>query len=530
MFIAREEPCDRVTQDELIAGVRSVCGIVETALGPFGATKVVIQGDGTVTATASSTELIDRLDVTDPAVTLLETTSSGFAERYGDGAGTVVVLAGALLREADALVDQGLHPTAIERGYHEGLDTALDAIERSARPLSSFGPAAVARTALTGTRNPQTRRMVADRIAEAVATAGPAASTNVRVVSKTGGVTAETDLVRGAVLERGPVLDAMPRSAEGGIAVLSSTVDIPHVGSQTGRVTKRVVVEVDSFEEREAIVEHEAAAFEEQLKAAIDTGCDAVITERAVNERVQSKLAARGVLCLQRADSDELRQIARATGATIVPTLEQVTETTLGTGTVSVERKAGSDVTVVTSDAGEPTFTVFCRAPDPRSVTAFENSVEAAVAATATAVRDGRVVPGGGAVEATASQAVEEAARSIAGRHQLAAEGFGQALTVVPRALAETAGLDAGRAVIRLRVARSEGRDAVGVDALAGETTDVLAEDPIVEPLSLKREIVSAATDLACQLIRIDDRLPATDLEDEDLDPPADADFSEHEL
>lgn len=513
-----------VTNEELVAGVRTVCDVVRTSLGPFGANKLLIQDGGTVTATASSTELLDRLDVTDPAVTLLETAAAGFGERHGDGAGTVVTLAGALLEEADALAERGLHPTAIERGYREGLGVALDAVERSARPLSSFGTAAVARTALTGTRNPQVRRVIADRIAEAVDEVGPRAREDVTVVSRTGGATAETDLVRGVVLDRSPVLDAMPRSSDGGIAVLSSSVDVPHVGSKTGRVTRRVVYEADSFEDREAIAEYESGAFAERLQAAIDAGCRAVITERAINERVQTELAARGIIGIQRVDEDELRRIARATDAAIVPSLGQVTESTLGAGAVEVERKAGRDMTFVTSDAGEATYTLFCRAPDPRSVTAFERSVEAAIAAAAAAARDGRVVPGGGAVEATAAGAVAEEARSFDGRPQLAAEGFGRALLTVPRALATTAGMDGGRAVVRLRVARSEDRDAIGIDALAGETADVLGEDPIVEPVSLKREALSAATDLAVQLIRIDERLPATDLGERDTDPPEEVD------
>jgi len=119
-----------------VAGVRTVADVVQTTLGPFGANKLLIQQDGTVTATASATELLERFDVTDPAVTLLETAATGFGDRYGDGTRTVVTLAGALLREADRLTDQGLHPTAIERGYREGLDSALDAIDRTARPLS----------------------------------------------------------------------------------------------------------------------------------------------------------------------------------------------------------------------------------------------------------------------------------------------------------------------------------------------------------------------------------------------------------
>jgi len=506
-----------VTNDELVAGVRTVADVVQTTLGPFGANKLLIQQDGTVTATASATELLERFDVTDPAVTLLETAATGFGDRYGDGTGTVVTLAGALLREADRLTDQGLHPTAIERGYREGLDSALDAIDRTARPLSLFGAEAVAKTALTGTRDLQVRESVAAQVAEVVDEVGVDASDSIRVVSRPGGATAETEVVRGVVLERGPILEAMPRSPErDGIAVLSSTVDVPHVGSQLGDVTRRVVFDADSFEDREGVAAFESEAFTEQLQTAIDAGCGTLVTERAINERVQTQLAAEGILGIQRVDTDELRQIARTTDATIVPSLDQVSESTLGRGSVTVQRKAGRDVTVVKSEDGDPAYTLFCRAPDPRTVSAFEHSVESAISATAAAVRDGRVVPGGGAVEATVSQAVEENARSLEGRQQLAADAFGTALMTVPRALATTAGLDGGRTVVQLRVARSEGRDSIGVDALVGTTADVLGDDPIVEPVSTKKAILTSATDLATQLIRIDDRLQAVDLGDDD--------------
>jgi chaperonin GroEL (HSP60 family) len=510
-----------VTNDELVANVRTVTDTVQTTLGPFGANKLLLQQDGTVTTTASSTELLDRFDLTDPAVTLLQTAATGFGDRYGDGTGTVVTLAGALLHEADRLAEQGLHPSAIEQGYRNGLDSALDTIEHTARPLSQFGAEAVAKTALTGTRDLQVRQSVATQVANLVEEVGADASDSIRVVSRPGGAIAETEPLSGVVLERGPILESMPRSLErDGIAVLSSSVDVPHVGSQLGDVSRRVIFDADSFEDREGIAEYESEAFTEQLQAAIDAGCGAIITERAINERVQTQLAAEGILGIQRVDTDELRAIARTTGATVVPSLGQVSESTLGKGTITVQRKAGRDMTVIKSEAGDPAHTLFCRAPDSRTVTAFEHSVETAIAATAAAVRDGRVVPGGGAVEATVAQAVKTDARSLAGRQQLSAEAFGTALMTVPRALAKTAGLDGGRTVVQLRVARSDGRDSIGVDALAGTTADVLGDDPIVEPVSIKKAILTAATDLATQLIRIDDRLQAVDLsDDEDLVP-----------
>ena len=508
-----------VTDEALVGEVRTICDVTRTALGPFGANKLLVQSDGTVTATASATELLGRLDVTDPAAALLDSAASGFDERHSDGTGTLVTLAGALLEAADRLSDQGLHPTAIERGYEAGRDIALGTVDRSARPLSSFAPEDVARTALTSTRDPRVRQSVAEQAATAVEHTG--ADRDVTVVSRLGGSVSETELIEGTVIPRGGILESMPRSPDrDGVAVLSSTVDVPHVGSQLGRVTKRVIFEADSFEDRYEIAEMETAAFKAQLDAAVDAGCGTVVTERAINERIQSVLAARDLLGIQRVDTSELREIARATGATVVPTLSEVDETVLGTGSVEVQRTAGRDMTLFRSEAGETTYTLFCRAPDPRSVTAFEESVGSALAATATAVRDGRVVPGGGAVEANAASALSERTREIDGRHQLAADAFGEALMTVPHALGQTAGLDGGQTIVRLRVARSEGRDSVGIDALAGETADVLGTDPIVEPVPTKRAVLSASTDLAIQLLRIDERHPATDLSDDDIEVP----------
>lgn len=505
-----------MTNDDLIAGADTVCEIIRTALGPFGANKLLIQEDGTVTTTASSTELLERFDVVDPAVTLLESAGTGFRERYGDGAGTVVALTGSLLRAADRLVADGLHPATIEQGYREGLDIAVDALNQSGRPLSEQEPAAVARTALTGTRNPRVRQTVATQIAEAVDAVGTSANEDIQVVSRTGGSATETELVTGTVLERGPVHESMPRSAQHeGIAVLSATVDVPHVGSQLGDVSRRVTFEVDSFEDRAALAEHESETFASRLESVTDMGCTAIVTEGAINERVETKLAAEGVLGVHRVDTDELRQIARTTGAVVVPTLQSITEEALGTASIDVQRMAGRDMTVVESETGTTAYTLFCRAPDPRAASAFEHSVAAAIASTTAAVRDGYIVPGGGAAEATAAHAVNQRSLSLDGRHQLAADAFGTALTDIPRALAETAGIDGNEAVIDLRADRADGHDTTGVDALAGTTTDVLTDTQIIEPVSIKREMFSAATDLAVQLLRIDDKVVATDLSDE---------------
>lgn len=507
-------------QRALLSDVDRVCDLVGTTLGPFGTNKLVVESGGRVTATSSGTMLLDRLELDDPATTLLERATGDFRERHGDGATTLTLLTGALLSEADTLLERGLHPTTIARGYREALAVATDRLESHARPLSVVGPEAVARTALTGTRNPMTRRRVSEAIADAAATVSSSDAPNggradLDVLARLGGV-GDTDLVPGVVLETPLVSDAMPRRLpDAGVALLSSTVDVPKLGGATESADRDLSLDADTFEERAAIGEYERDEFRRILSSAVASGCRFVATKGGVNDRVKTRLADAGVAAIDRVEDGEMERLVRNTGGQVVPSLAEVTPETMGSADVRVERLAGREFVYVEGN-GAPQFSLVCRAPDPRSVAAFEESAESAVAATFRALEDERVVPGGGATEVDLERAIRTAARGIAGREQLAMEAFATALVTVPKRLAESAGLDGWSGVIRLRVAHDEGRSSVGVDALAGEIRDVLEDEAIAEPLGLKRDAVASATDLATQLLRVDERVPANDLSDDD--------------
>lgn len=508
----------------LLADVDRVCSLVSTTLGPFGANKLVIESGGRVTTTASSSLLLDRLEHDDPATALLRKAAADFRDEQGDGATRMVLLTGALLREANQLIEQGLHPSAVARGFRDAFEVSSDRLDARARPLSLVGHEAVAQTALTGTRNPATRRHVSKAIANAAeigtsTVSSNAGQRNVDVLARIGGV-GDTELVHGVVVETPLVSDAMPRrQSNAGVALLSSTVDVPRLGGAADSSDRALNLDVDSFEERASIGKYERDQFRQMLSTAVESGCRFVATEGAVNDRVKMQLADAGVTAIERVDDNVMRRLVRNTGGQVVSSLVDVTAETMGTADVHVERLAGREFVTIEGTA-DPEHSLVCRAPDPRSVSAFEESAKSAIAATFQALHDEQVVPGGGATEIDLEQAIRDAAKGTAGREQLAMEGFANALTDVPRQLALSAGLDGWTSVIRLRVAHSEGRSSMGVDALAGETRDVLATDPIVEPLSLERDILGSATDLAVQLLRIDGQLSATDLSDDERMSP----------
>lgn len=503
----------------LLADTREVCAVVTTTLGPFGANKFIVQDSGTVTLTASGSEVLERCDLTEPAVELLRTAAAGFRSEHRDGTTTLVALVGALLDEAADLRELGLHPAAIERGYRTGLEVAREYVASHTLPAGSVGTEAVARTALTAIRDPGVRKRMGSEVAGIAGTLREESGDesfdrrNVTVVSRVGGSLAETRLVQGVVLPKGPVLESMPRDADGGIALVSSAIDVARGGGEMGRRPGlKLRLSPESFEERRAFDEFEQEQFDEHVTDAIDAGCRVVLTTASVNDRVKRTLSNRGLVAFQRIDDDEMRRLARGTGATVVGSFAEITPDALGSGRVSVRREAGKDMTLVETTS-DHIYTVFCRGPDPRTLSAFTRSVESAVAAVTTANRSGGVVPGGGAVEMGASGAIRDAGHALDGRAQFAVEAVGRALTVVPRTLARTGGLDGSDAVIQLRNAHAAGNGSTGIDAHLGEVVDVIdTDDPLVEPAETKVAIWESAVDLAIQLLRIDERLFATDL------------------
>jgi len=514
---------DEDSPTALLSDVREMCEIVASTLGPFGANKLVVEDTGTVTMTSSGVELLERCDLENPAVELLRTAATGFRTEHGDGTSSLVALVGALLDEAVALREQGLHPTAIERGYRAGLEHARTYVTDHDLAVSEGGSEAVARTTLTATRDPTLRATLGDEIAEIATvvendTGGqPFDRRNLAVVSRVGGTLGETELVRGAVLDDSPVLETMPRSADGGIALLSSNVDVARAGGEMSRRPGIVLtLSPDTFEERQAFDDNEMEQFEAAVEDAVGAGCQVIVTTASVNDRVKRTLANAGIMAIQRVDEADLARLARGTGGTVLGAFSEISAETLGQGTVTVQREAGRDMTRVETDS-EQVYTVFCRAPDPRTLDAFSKSIESAVTAVTTANRTGRIVPGGGAIELGAAQAVRGAARSVETREQLAVNAFGDALTVIPRALAQTGSLDGTDAVIELRTEHDAGNHTTGFDALLGETKDVIAADaPVIEPRETKLAVWESAVDLAVQLLRIDAQLPARDLSTDD--------------
>ena len=498
----------------ILSEVESAANIVRGSFGPFGTYKFFVCEDGTVIITDSGAEILDRFEVESAPISVLRGAVRDLNAELSDGAGTFAVLVGALAGRAADLLERGLYQANIERGYQIAASVALETLVRSRSPVAAGDRAALASTALTGTKNQIIREQLGETIAgvaaEVAASEGVFNRHALKIVSHHGGAHGETETIQGAILDASPVVESMPRQISSTrVALVSTSIDVRQFGESGGETSANVRLSEDSFENRLALGQQEREEFAESIRRVVASGCRFVATSGAVNDRVKTVLANQRLLAVQRIDESDLTHIARITGAESVPSLDYVTEQSLGSGDITVDRKAGRDMTFIENPDGPPVYTLFCRAPDRRHLQTFERSVESAVAAVAMADADGGLVPGGGASEQAAARAIQAHARSISGREQLAVEAFGDALRAVPVTLAENSGMDTIEAVADLQKNHSEGSDTHGIDCIEGYIRDMLAEPRIVDPYTKKRQVWSSAIELVTRLIRVSDVLPA---------------------
>lgn len=511
----------RIVGDEargvcLSAG-QAVADALSSTLGPRGMDKMLVDGDGDFVVTNDGVTVLRWMDIEHPAANMIVEVADAQEAEVGDGTTTAVVIAGDLLALAGDLLETGVHPTAIVRGYRQAADRAIDRLEELAVAFDVDDSDALAQLVETvlagyGDRGTSPLAEVLVDAARRVADQEGFDARNVKIEAITGATVDDSNVVDGVAIGREPVHEMMPtRIEDASIALVGDDVDIRE--SVTG-VTATVTApdQIQEFYDRE---EEEARALTRQL---LDAGPDAVFVEGAVHERVRQLLADRGILCIRRVNEDDLRALARATGAE-VSNLEDLDSDSLGWAGRIEQRDTGHDEHVFVEDVpGASSVTVFLRGGSREVVDDLERAVDDALAVLEVAFEERIVLPGGGAPEAAAALELRRLVDSVDGREQLAVEAFADALEVVPWTLAENSGMDALDTVLELRAAHAEGRTSTGIDGEDRKLADASARG-IIESLRVKTRAIESATEAATMLLRIDAVITADELAGGAIEP-----------
>ena len=499
----------REAQRNNITAAKLVGEIVRTSLGPRGMDKMLVDSLGDVTITNDGATILKEIDVQHPAAKAMVEISKATDNEVGDGTTSAVVLASALLEKAEELIDKDVHPTVIVDGYKKATEKAreiLDSIAIKVDPkdrewLSKIAYTSMA-TKLVSSEGEFLSKLVVDAllmVAEEQEGRLKVDIDDVKVEKKAGGSLTDTKLVKGIILDKEVVHNGMPKRVSGAkIALLNCPLEIE-------KTEFDAKININNPEQIKMFLEEENNMLKGMVDKIVNVGANVVICQKGIDDIAQHYLAKSGVLAVRRAKQSDIDKLAKATGGRVITSLEDLSPVDLGKAELVEERRIEEDKWVFVEGCKNPkSVTLFVRGGTQRVVEEAERAVHDALCVVRDVMHKPYIVVGAGAPESEVAAKLFDWAQTLSGREQLAVQKFAEAVEVIPLALAENAGMDPIDTLVELRARHSKGDKNVGVNALEGKVEDA-TNFRVYEPMAVKEQIFSAATEAATMILRIDD-------------------------
>jgi thermosome len=498
-----------------IMAARVIGEVLKTTLGPRGMDKMLIDSLGDITITNDGAAILNEIEVEHPAAKMMVEIAKTQDDMVGDGTTTAVVLASELLKKAEELLDQNIHPTILVSGYRKAGQKAIEAINKSAVPVNIEDRRTLLKVALTsmsskavGAAKEHLAEIAIDAVKQIAEQRGEkrlADIDNIQLVKKTGKSLLETELIRGIIVDKEVVHPGMPKKKENPkIALLDSALEIEKT-EISAEIRIRDPTQMKAFLDQETSMMKEMA---DKIKA---SGAEVVFCQKGIDDMVQHFLAKEGIMAARRIKESDMEKLARATGGRIVSDLDDLKAKDLGQAGLVEERKIGEDKMLFVEKCKDPhSVAVLIRAGLERMVDEAERAMTDALSVVSDVIENNKIVAGGGAAEIEVAKQLRNYATKVGGREQLAVEAFADAVEVVPKTLAENAGLEPIDVIVDLRSAHEkEDGKYKGIDVLTGKVQNTL-ESGIIEPLVVKEQAIKSAVESASMILRIDDVIAST--------------------
>ncbi|WP_337863044.1 thermosome subunit beta [Nitrososphaera sp.] len=499
-----------------ITAAKTIAEIVRTSLGPRGMDKMLVDTLGDVTITNDGATILKEIDVQHPAAKMMVEISKATDNEVGDGTTSTVVLAGALLEKAEELITKNVHPTVVVEGFKKASQKAIETLREIAikvDPQDRQFLNKVARTSMASKIVSSNAQELSDIVVDAVLAVADKAGDNryrvdvdnIKVEKKAGGSIQDTKLVHGIILDKEVVHGGMPKRVENArIALINAPLEIE-------KTEFDAKINISSPDQMQKFIDEENRMLKSMVDKITSSGANVVLCQKGIDDIAQHYLAKAGVLAVRRVKESDMYKLSKATGARMVTNLDELSEGDLGFAKLVEERKVETDKWVFVEECKNPkSVSILVRGGSQRVVDEAERSVHDAIMAVKDVVEYPHVLVGGGAPEALASLKLREWASTLSGRSQLAAEKFADGIETIPIVLAENAGMDPLDTQVQLRSKNSStGRARYGIDVVNGKVADLAAKD-IYEPLAVKEQVINAATEAACMILRIDDVIAAS--------------------
>jgi archaeal chaperonin len=489
---------------------RVVSDVVKSTLGPRGMDKMLVDTLGDVTVTNDGATVLDEIDVQNPSAKMMVEVAKTLDKEVGDGTTTSVVLAGELLKRAEELLDQEVHPTTIVAGYKKAAEKALEALGEIATTVSLDDRATLKKVAITSMLGKDlggARDHFADIAIDAVhlitekrGTTSSADIDNIQLIKKEGKSLLDTSLIKGIIVDKEVVNPAMPKSVKNPkIALIDCALEIEKTEMSTE-------IRIRDPTQMKAFLDEETRMMRDMVDKIKASGANVLLCQKGIDDTTQHFLAKEGIMAARRVKKSDMEKLARATGGKMVTSLDDLKLNDLGHAELAEERRVGDDKNIFIEGCKDPkSVSILIRAGLERLVDEAERSLKDGLYVVADIVNKNKVVAGGGAVETELAKRLRDYATKIGGREQLAIESFADSLEIIPRTLAENSGFNTIDIMVDLRAAH-EKKDGMnmGVDALGAGIKD-MEKLGIIEPLRVKEQAIKSATEAACMILRIDD-------------------------
>ncbi|WP_255681625.1 thermosome subunit alpha [Natrinema sp. SYSU A 869] len=504
----------RDAQTDNFAAAKALSDVIASTLGPKGLDKLLVTSDGTVVVTNDGASIVDRMEIVHPAARSVVDVASKQDSRVGDGTTSTIVLTGALLTEAESLLESGLHQTSVARGYSLAAERATETLRQRTVPIDSDDEEqlrSIAETAITGKWNQQASEFLAEKTVSAVRAIQRDRTVELRRLTRKaipGGSYYDSEVVDGLVIDMESSSTTAVSPEPGPLdAFNSATVALVDDQLTIETVSGQGAVSLESPDDLQTLRTYERDIYERYVDRIVDTGADVVFCQKSIDDMVRYLLAREGVLAVERTRQDELEKLGRATGAHAVGTVDDLTESDVGRAQRIDQRDLGpTEVIVVDGGPGVEQASLVLRGGTQQVADEAKRVVDGCFHVLSHAIEDSIVVPGGGATEVSLASDLRSYAASVSGREQLAIEAFADALEAIPRQLASSGGMDPIDTIVELRASHDDGEFATGL-VFEGEsgTIDDVRERGVLEPFAVKARTISGAAEAANLLVRVDD-------------------------
>jgi thermosome len=497
---------------------RLIADLIKNSLGPCGLEKIFIDILGEVTITKDGATLLRKIDVEHPAAKVIIEASNAVDNEVGDGTTSVVILAGALIENAEELLDLNIAPSIIADGYLEGLEASLEILDNISKTTKNSdreimeGLVNTCLESKTISYIAAKKNIITKLIVDAICiiadfSNGKIEINDIKIEEKTGN-TSDIQLVKGVVLDKTIDNSAMPR------VINDAKILLINEELEGKRTKAEAEIQITLPDQIRSYFDTESLTIRSKVQNIINSGANVVISQKGINLVTQYYLAKAGIVSIRRAKENDMLWIEKSTGARLIKDLNNITKDDLGYAGIVSEKIVGEDRIVFIEDCKNPkSVTLLLRANSKRILDEYHRSVLDALSVLGDFITRPKIVAGGGSVEAMIAAKIRTRANLVSGRKQIVIQKFADALEEIPLTIARNAGMSEIDTLTQLRSKHSISHNSdkfnwYGINPIGRKIEEMLSKG-IIEPSIVKEQIMKTAVEVTNLLIRVDDVLMA---------------------